>query len=285
MSQLVALLLGTLIVVACTPAGAPVGQGRPVTDPAALDHTEWWLAEVEGEAAIGEELEPPVYLRFFAAGPERQENEFGAFAGCNYLGGLFALEEGAPLFPELDRTRFPCDDVSPAVIEQEEAILAVLEEAAGLRLDAGDRLQVLDGKGDVRLVYAARPAAGVDDALTGGEWVLASLDGETPIPGVRTTLRFEANGEAEPGTIAGASIGGNTGCNSYGAEIRAAAAGDFDVAEIESTEAYCDEPAGLMEQESAFLEALRAAAGYRLEGGRLELLDDAGETMLTFERR
>ena len=279
----ISVLLG-LVVVACTPSGALVDEGRPVTDPAALDHTEWWLAEVESETAAGEELEPPIYLRFFAAGPDREENEFSGFAGCNYLGGLFALEEGAPLFPQIDRTRFPCDEVPPAVVEQEEAILAALEEANGLRLAADERLQVVDGDGNVRLVYTAKPVAEVDPVLTSDDWVLVSLNGEPPLTGVRTTLRFEANEEGEPGAIMGAAIGGNTGCNNYGGAIRRAAGGVFDVPEIVSNEEGCNEPEGMMAQELAFLEALRTAAAYRLEGDRLELLDGGGETTLTFER-
>lgn len=273
-----------MIAVACTPAGAPVDEGRPVTDPAALDHTEWWLEEVEGESAVDEDLEPPIYLRFFAAGPEREENELSGFAGCNYLGGLFSLEDGAPLFPQLDRTDFPCDDAPAAVLEQEETILAALDEAAGLRLAADDRLQVIDGEGNVRLVYAARPVTAVDAGLTGGEWVLVSLNGEPPLAGVRTTLRFEAEQEAEPGTIIDAWIDGNTGCNAYSGEIRTAANGTFDVPEIVSNEEGCNEPEGVMEHERSFLEALRNAAGYRLEGDRLQLLDGDGETTLTFER-
>jgi len=280
----VAVFLG-VIAVACTSAGAPVDEGRPITDPAALDHTEWWLAEIGGESAVGDDLEPPIYLRFFAAGPEREESEFSAFAGCNYLGGLFALEEGAPLFPRLDRTNFPCAEVPAAVLEQEEAILAALEEAAGLRLAADDRLQVVDDEGNVRLVYAPKPPAEIDAGLTGSEWVLVSLNGEAPLSGVRSTLRFERGDEAEPGTVGGASIGGNTGCNNYGGEVRAAAGGVFDVPEIASTEEGCNEPEGVMDQEQAFLEALRNAAGYRLQGDRLELLNGDGETTLTFERQ
>lgn len=280
---LITILLG-VILAACTPTGAPVDEGRPVTDPAALDHTEWWLQEVEGESAVEENVEPPIYLRFFAAGPERQENEFSAFAGCNYLGGLFSLEEGGPLFPQLDRTDFPCDDAPATVLGQEDTILAALDDAAGLRLAADDRLQVVDGEGNVRLVYVARPLTEVDPGLAGGEWVLVSLHGEAPISGVRTTLHFETSEDAQPGTILDATIGGNTGCNNYGGEIRAAAGGVFSVPEIASNAEGCNEPEGVMEHERGFLEALRNAAGYRLEGDRLQLLNGDGETTLTFER-
>lgn len=279
---LVIVLLGVLFT-ACTPAGAPVDEGRPVTDPATLDHTEWWLAQVGAEEAAGQDLEPPIYLRFFTTGPGREENEFSGFAGCNYLGGLFALEEGAPLFPQLDRTDFPCEELPPAVLEQEEAILAALDEATGLRLAADERLQVVDDDGEVRLVYTPKPAVAVDAGLTGGEWVLLSLRGEAPLAGVRGTLRVETEG-GEPGMIGGARVRGIALCNSYGGELRTAADGVFDVAEIESTEEYCDEPEGVMDQESAFLEALRDAAAYRLDEDRLQLLDSNGETTLTFER-
>jgi hypothetical protein len=41
---------------------------------------------------------------------------------------------------------------------------------------------------------------------------------------------------------------------------------------------YCMEPEGMMDQEQAFL-----AAGYRLAGVRLELLDATGRVILAFE--
>ena len=96
-------------------------------------------------------------------------------------------------------------------------------------------------------------------------------------------MRFETDA-GEPGTIAGARVRGIALCNTFFGEIRTAGEGAVNVAEIESTEEFCGEPAGVMDQESAFLEALRDAVAYRLEGDRLELLAADGETVLVFER-
>jgi heat shock protein HslJ len=45
----------------------------------------------------------------------------------------------------------------------------------------------------------------------------------------------------------------------------------------------CSEPEGIMEQEATYIKALRDAAAYRIDNGRLEIADASGETTLVFE--
>ncbi|MDX1615296.1 MAG: META domain-containing protein, partial [Candidatus Promineifilaceae bacterium] len=80
-------------------------------------------------------------------------------------------------------------------------------------------------------------------------------------------------------------IGGSTGCNNFGGEVRQADEGVLDVVELANTEMACVEPEGVMAQEARFLDALRAVATYELDDNRLRLLDQAGQPRLSFQRK
>lgn len=266
-------LLAAVLLAAWALVSRQEADAQPVTEEATLDMTEWWLAEVGGEAATNR-TEPPIYLRFFAAGEERPTAEYGGFAGCNYVGGALDLA----VEPVLQETGATGDNCPGELGAQEAAVLAALRTASELRLGADGRLQVVDDAGKVALVYEPKPVPAVDPALAGSWWSLVSFDGVPPLQGTRLTLRFDHAGTPD------AAAGGTAGCNSYGAEIRVAAEGDFAVAAVESTAMACAEPEGVMAQEEAFLDALREAAVYRLQGNLLHLEDEQGRPLLTFAR-
>lgn len=107
-------------------------------------------------------------------------------------------------------------------------------------------------------------------ALLDTRWMLVSLHGSAPIGDREITLSFEE-----------ASVKGSAGCNTYG--------GSYTISEdrlhlsgVYATEMACMEPVGIMEQEQAYLNALRAAARYRVDGSRLEMYDGAGAQLLAF---
>ena len=110
-------------------------------------------------------------------------------------------------------------------------------------------------------------------ALPDTQWVLVALAGEPPLPGTAPSVEFSPD-----------EISGSAGCNTY---FGAYTAGDSEITigDVASTEMWCMEPEGVMDQEQAFLVALRSAAGYRLSGAQLELLDAADSVILTFEPR
>ena len=115
----------------------------------------------------------------------------------------------------------------------------------------------------------------VDDVATGSPpisaegledttWVLISY-GEpkylkSVLPNTEITIEFVS---------ADGSVRGSAGCNSYG--------GGYDVDQdnltfrgpLMSTEMACDEP--IMNQETEYLEALRAAVNYKIEGNQLQI--------------
>lgn len=121
-----------------------------------------------------------------------------------------------------------------------------------------------------------RPGAPAD--LDGTEWVLISLNGESPIEGTEITLYFEE-----------ALLGGSMTCNGYGGgrdsgKYVATDDGSLTIPQIAVTVQLCSEPEGIMEQEAAYIEALRSAAAYRVMDDRLEIDNAAGETTLVFAR-
>lgn len=108
-----------------------------------------------------------------------------------------------------------------------------------------------------------------------GNWQLeeraSGQDMVLVIPGTRITASITADGR----------ISGSAGCNSYGGSWTAD--GDlFTVGPVYSTEMYCMEPEGVMEQESAYLTLIGRVAGYTVSGERLVLTDNSGNSLLVF---
>jgi heat shock protein HslJ len=127
------------------------------------------------------------------------------------------------------------------------------------------------------LMAMALEACGPGDAgqtggasLEGTQWVLLALNGQPPLAGTTPTAEFS---ESE--------ISGSAGCNHYFGSYEAAGS-DLTISEVGMTEMYCMEPAGVMEQEQAFLSVLASVTSYRLAADRLEMLDSAGNVVLAF---
>lgn len=110
-------------------------------------------------------------------------------------------------------------------------------------------------------------AADLDDT----KWILASLNGEPPVEGPTLTLDFHH----------GTEVGGFAGCNHFGGSY-SAADGTLTIGDITQTLQLCEAPAGVMEQETDYLELLANAARYTVTDGTLEIQNEAGETILTF---
>jgi heat shock protein HslJ len=112
--------------------------------------------------------------------------------------------------------------------------------------------------------------------LAGTEWTLVSLNGDLLIENTEIKLYFEE-----------AYLGGEMTCNGYGGSpdmggYRTKKNGDMSTGLIAMTVEACPTPQGVLEQEAAYIEALRAATRYRVVEGRLEILDASGATTLVF---
>jgi heat shock protein HslJ len=103
--------------------------------------------------------------------------------------------------------------------------------------------------------------------LNGTNWSLVTIDGVDIPANVEVTLSLK-DGQA----------GGNAGCNGYGSEYTQKGEQLTFTAAL-STMMYCE---GIMEVESGYLAALPQIRFYKMEGGKLLLLDDSFSTRLIF---
>lgn len=109
-------------------------------------------------------------------------------------------------------------------------------------------------------------------ALVGSTWILIARRGGGILPGSHINLTFEDD-----------RIVGSAGCNGYFADYTVN--GDRISYGIVGNTLMACEPAELMTQEKAYLEALHAGAQVRVDGDRLEILAPDGQPALIFARR
>jgi heat shock protein HslJ len=118
------------------------------------------------------------------------------------------------------------------------------------------------------------------DELVGTNWKLVSLNGKDLIEGTTITLNF-ADGY----------LYGEMDCNGYGGshdggQYRATDDGTFELdLPLAVTLQLCNEPEGIMEQEYAYIEALGNAAYFQIVDNYLEIKNENGETILTFQSK
>jgi heat shock protein HslJ len=126
------------------------------------------------------------------------------------------------------------------------------------------------------LIGAVTPGAAAE--LEGAPWRLVSYAGpggqQRPVlPGTEVTATFQ-----------GGRVSGSAGCNQYNAGYQLAqdAAGIIRFTQAATTQRFCAEPAGVMEQEAAYLQALGRVGRYTLSGDELTLRDAAGGVLLVY---
>ena len=106
------------------------------------------------------------------------------------------------------------------------------------------------------------PVGGPLTPMHGTQWWLTSIGTFLAVPGTEVTIAFTINPDGRTGTISGSG-----GCNPYSAGITDV----FTLSPINATSAICENPAGVTEQEAAYLNALGAAKGISMKGSTLEI--------------
>ncbi len=109
-----------------------------------------------------------------------------------------------------------------------------------------------------------------NDPLAGTNWTLAMLGGRALLSDTVITLRFMADG----------SVSGSDGCNSYRGSYTVDGATIRFPSDFAATMMACPEP--IMNQASAYTQALKRAASYAADADRLMLRDGSGQEVATF---
>jgi heat shock protein HslJ len=102
-------------------------------------------------------------------------------------------------------------------------------------------------------------------------WILSQINGQVPVAGSLVTLQFK-----------GFTAEGFSGCNTYSASVQYNNP-SMTFTNIASGKKACSVPAGVMQQESAYLNTLTLVRSFRLQQGQLLLLDQSGNLLLGYQ--
>jgi heat shock protein HslJ len=185
--------------------------------------------------------------------------------GCNRFSGSYKLDGDALTVGEVASTQMACEGPGDAV---EKEFLSALAGLAGWRVEDGELVLLDSDDGELLRMREASPD---------GSWtVTAFLQADavsSPIIGTDITATFGADG----------TLSGSAGCNTYTAKYTRDQ-GAITIAEPGSTRKLCSEPAGIMEQEHAYLTALPLARRYEVNGATMTLLTAEGTIVATYTR-
>ncbi len=112
--------------------------------------------------------------------------------------------------------------------------------------------------------------AGQGSGLVGG-WRLTNLNGANIVPGTEITATFGDGGN----------LSGSSGCSTYSAAYQVNGS-SLAVGSLSGSGQFCDQPAGIMEQEQTYQLVLASATGFTIEGNQLTIRSARGQ--LTFTR-
>ncbi len=109
--------------------------------------------------------------------------------------------------------------------------------------------------------------------LAGKTFGLTDLNGSPILANTTITITFNADG----------TLNGSAGCNNYNGRYTANS-GQITVSEASTTTIFCADPPGIMEQESAYINALRAAATFEFPDRSTQLIvrNAAGQEILRY---
>jgi heat shock protein HslJ len=241
-----------------TPTPAP--ETFPTAGPVGLDGSEWTLTTLKGA-----DLLPGTHITLGFA-----EEQASGFAGCNAYGGPYSTGDDGTLSVSMPEMTAQACLEPQGVMEQEQAYLAALRDAAAYRR-AGDRLDLVGAEGESLLIFARKERFAMDPgALPDTKWQLVSFDGASPVEGSRITLAFRDLSH----------VSGQAGCREYTATYEAS--GDrirFPFLSMSGDDA-CLADEALYRQEGQYTDALSWATNYLLDEGRLEIQTARGEVLI-----
>jgi heat shock protein HslJ len=191
------------------------------------------------------------------------EGTVGGSTGCNRYTAPYTVEGDALEIGMVAATRIACPPPADSV---ERAYLSALARVTTWR--AEDEELVLLAEDDVELLRF-RTSTPV------GDWEATAIQSGTafasPLPGTEITARFAGDG----------TLTGSAGCNTYRTTF-STDRGGIEIASPAATKKACAKPAGVMEQDAAYLAALPTATHYRVDGGSLALLRADGTYAVSF---
>jgi heat shock protein HslJ len=239
------LVLGTTVLTACANGSAN------------LEGKLWQMKSYR--SADGQMVETMPDVKTTA---EFNNGQVGGNAACNSYSGPYEVNGDKIEFGMMASTMMACPE---PIMEQEMGYLAGLEQVATFEVTA-DSLKMFDADSEIVLEFAPIEPA----SLIGTNWLLTSYNNgvggmQSPVIGSEITANFDEDGR----------MSGSGGCNNYNASYQASQE-TISIGVIASTEMFCMDPEGVMEQETQYLAALQNAALFTIRDDQLEIRDQDG---------
>jgi heat shock protein HslJ len=249
-------VLGVLMAAGCA-SGGPGGGPAPGAGGSVDVAGRTFLST----AVTGATLVPETQVRLSFT----DDGRVTANAGCNGMGGPYALDGATLVVDDLAITEMGCD---PARHEQDTWLSGLLTGRPTLTLD-GDTLVVTGSTSTLTL--RDREVMQPDQPLVGPRWTVDTLlegDSASSVPaGAEAYLVIEDTGGAHRAM-------GHTGCNQFGGPVEVGAA-ELTFGDVVTTKKACTGGADTLER--AVLAVLNApTATYEIEADRLTLLAPDG---------
>jgi heat shock protein HslJ len=242
----------SLIVLAACSGGGATPSPAPIAP-----------SDLEGRTFLSTDITGSTLVPYSQVRLTFQDGSVGIQAGCNSMGGAYAIEDGVLQLDAMFSTEMACKE---PLMAQDQWLSAFLD-GASIAL-AGDTLTL--SKEGTTLTLQDREVADPDRPIEGTKWILDGIvanEAVSSVPaGVTSTLVFEAD-----------RVNAETGCNTGSG---AATIGDTSIefGPIGLTKMACEPDAMAVEQ--AVTSVLQGTVAYAIEADVLTL--DAGGTGLTY---
>lgn len=246
----IVLVLAGLVIGLTTVVGAQNKRGAGTVD---LDGTAWILTQI-GDSALPSDLVGTLILA---------DGKAAGSATCNRYSGSYESDGSDLSFGPLMTTMMACLNPTP-----EADFMTAMEQVASYKI-ADEHLLLVDSSGETVLTFKPQPTT-----LSGTSWQLLSYHTNSAMVSVIAESKITATFDDERLT-------GSAGCNNYFAGFETDGS-QLSLGPAGSTEMWCGQPEGVMEQEMAYLQAIQNAASYQVEGNQLALLDESGMRLALF---
>jgi heat shock protein HslJ len=191
------------------------------------------------------------------------------FSGCNSYSGTYT-SSGTSISVS-DNVAVTSKACRKGLMATERAYLAALTAARTYSVEHGT-LTLMGKRSRTLATFTVQ-----SESLVDTHWnVIAYNNGKQAVVSVNASTKLTA-------TFTKVNITGFAGCNDYNASYTATPP-KISFGPVASTRKACGTPAGVMEQESAFLAALAAAATYSMQGTTLEFHTADNAIAVTMQR-
>lgn len=243
----------------CQSADIGGGKAELVT----IDSTVW---EMTTYLSVSGTMDPKVHNSMVYM--EVEDGKLSGNAGANNFFGGIEMDDSSIRISTTGSTMMMG---TPELMAQEGQFLKLLQLSKSYQITDGE-LYMMDAEGKTVLIFIPRVEPGLTSTVWKATGVNNGKGGVTSLlQGSKITAEFTAEGR----------VSGTAGCNSYsgGYELEGTS---IVFSPISSTRKMCVEPAGIMEQEIQFLQALEKSDTYSITEGRLELRDASGALQVSF---